>query len=303
MNKVYDELSNYKKIKVIVLGDQGVGKTTIINHYISLDWPNYNRDITFKPTVALDIHIQKVISDGETHLVEFIEFAGDYTHMENYDLFLNMYNETTDNSNNDTPFHGIIYVFDVNNHHSLRHVKKWIRWFHKRMKSIILDTPRPEEPLLERSDIKHAYERLKDIPILFMGNKIDTLYESTKSIGDVMKDNIKQNMELTRIKIKDIIKENFTFAEVNNVIFSSQVSTKQDLSTLDSFLMQIYGRHKGSYNYNVNHIDESDDFDISLYPLRKFLFLHAIDYIMHQTFLQLVISKLKIFLGYNIESN
>ena len=294
----YDEMANYDKIKVLVLGDQDAGKTTLLNHYVSLDWPEHKDGLVAKPTTALDIHIKKMETEGESYIVEFIEFAGDYNHLENYELFLSLYVEETDINSYDTPFHGIVYIFDINSHHSLRHAKKWFNWLHTRIKNLIMGIRSEEGVLLKDQNKKRLYEKFMDIPILFIGNKLDTLYGSTKTVGNIIEENLKQKVELTKHKVKDIIRKNFSFRDVHNLFFTSQLSIKQEMYLLDSFLVQIFAKKKGSHSYNTNRADEGQDFDICEYPLKKFMFLHSIDYIIPQTFLQATFSQLKMLLGY-----
>ena len=71
----YDELdvsiSNYTKFKVVVLGDQSVGKTCILQRITSDTF-----DHQLNPTVGVDFLVKSLFRNDKTYKIHFWDTAG-----------------------------------------------------------------------------------------------------------------------------------------------------------------------------------------------------------------------------------
>jgi len=70
-NDLSVSISNFKKFKLVILGDQSVGKSCIISRYVydSFD-PNSN------PTIGVDFVVKSVYSGDNTYKIHFWDTAG-----------------------------------------------------------------------------------------------------------------------------------------------------------------------------------------------------------------------------------
>ena len=89
---------------ICILGDRGVGKTSIIKHY--------TQD-TLKASSAINIFVSKF---HETP-IEWWDFSGNPKYESLQKLFLKF-------------FHGYILVFDISNKNSYKNIKKWEKKIH-----------------------------------------------------------------------------------------------------------------------------------------------------------------------------
>lgn len=166
-----------RKIKFIVLGEGGVGKTTLLQNYIQLSWKQKEEELVAK-TKGVDLFVQKMNLDGDEFLVEFIDIEGELDQTGHFELFLQMFSDEPSDFPLNLPFHGIIFVFESTNKKSLSSMKTWIKWFHDSMKTIILNKS-SQKHLLEKPNQSNPYEEFIKIPILFLGNKYDILCKET----------------------------------------------------------------------------------------------------------------------------
>ena len=102
-------MSNEQQIKVILLGNSGVGKTSLINAIIHLDYKY--KDIS---STLASYYVQKPISyNGENYLLNIWDTAGQETYVDVTKLF----------------FKGseiIIFVYDICSSNSFKDLEKWI---------------------------------------------------------------------------------------------------------------------------------------------------------------------------------
>lgn len=109
MNKSKDG-SNEKFLKILMLGDSGVGKTSLIRLYSQ----NIAQMHT-PPTVALDItSVEESLKDGTRVCFLIFDTAGQ-------EKFRSMAKTNYRNAN------GVVLVFAVNDRNSFANVKKWIK--------------------------------------------------------------------------------------------------------------------------------------------------------------------------------
>lgn len=64
-------VTNYKKFKIVFLGDQSVGKSSIINRYV-----NDHFEEGMNPTIGVDFVVKSVYSGDNTYKIHFWDTAG-----------------------------------------------------------------------------------------------------------------------------------------------------------------------------------------------------------------------------------
>ncbi|KAM3175700.1 hypothetical protein ACTXT7_008028 [Hymenolepis weldensis] len=109
-------MSDYDRLKVIVAGDTGVGKTAFV-HLLCYDEPLLHPAWTIGFNLELSIFPRSVGefkgSDEERHFVEYWDIGGSANHENTRQVFY-------DN------IHGIILVHDLTNKKSEANLSKWL---------------------------------------------------------------------------------------------------------------------------------------------------------------------------------
>lgn len=123
-------------LKVVLIGDGGVGKTSLRNQYIHKKFTN-----AYKATIGADFISKDVeIEDGRTAMMQIWDTAG----QERFQSLGVAYYRGAD---------ACILVYDVNNFLSFQHLERW------------------REDFLKLSSL--AGEQARDFPFIIIGNKID----------------------------------------------------------------------------------------------------------------------------------
>uniref|UniRef100_A0A0K8SJ95 Rab-like protein 3 n=1 Tax=Lygus hesperus TaxID=30085 RepID=A0A0K8SJ95_LYGHE len=106
-------MANIEKVKVLVLGDSGVGKTSL-TRLIAHNEPISNPLWTVGCSVEVKLHeYREGTPTQKTYFVELWDIGGSRSHRNTRSVFYN-------------PFHGIIFVHDLTNRKSLQNLKKWL---------------------------------------------------------------------------------------------------------------------------------------------------------------------------------
>ena len=113
----------YAKFKVCVFGDGGVGKTTLVNRYLT---GTFKGD--YKITIGADFYIKKLdIGDKEITL-QIWDFAGE----DKFRFLLPTYASGSS---------GGIFMYDITRHSSIENVENWLEVFKKSFESRFIDIP------------------------------------------------------------------------------------------------------------------------------------------------------------------
>ncbi|KAK8871023.1 hypothetical protein M9Y10_008936 [Tritrichomonas musculus] len=107
--KVDTTLPTLAKMKVMLLGDTGVGKTSLLNKYMDSSAVLSKG----KPTIGIDYASKRLDVENVPTYVHFWDLSGD-------EIYIEVRNEFYPEAN------GIILCYDVSNHDSFDHLNNWI---------------------------------------------------------------------------------------------------------------------------------------------------------------------------------
>ncbi|ELP88073.1 rab7, putative [Entamoeba invadens IP1] len=119
--------------KTILIGDSGVGKTSLINRYVN----NQFSDV-YKATIGSDFLIKPVTVNGQTYTLQIWDTAGH----ERYSCVVTTFYRGSD---------CCVLCFDVTNRESFNHLEKW------------------KNDFIEGANLTNP----GSVPIFVVGNKID----------------------------------------------------------------------------------------------------------------------------------
>ncbi|VEN48307.1 unnamed protein product [Callosobruchus maculatus] len=149
-------MSVIERVKILVLGDTGVGKTSFVNlaaHNEPLRSPSW----TVGCSVEIKLHEYKAgTKDQKTYFVEFWDVGGSQIHKNARSVFYH-------------PCHGAILVHDLTNSKSEKNLNKWVREIVNKRESpntsIYIDKIIDQESMIGNSNL----------PFLVIGTKVDLL--------------------------------------------------------------------------------------------------------------------------------
>ncbi|XP_052088841.1 rab-like protein 3 isoform X1 [Mytilus californianus] len=140
----------YDKIKIIVVGDSGVGKTSLV-HLMCHNEPNSNPGYTIGCSVEVKLHDYKAGTPSEkTYFTELWDIGGSSSHQNSRSIFYNNVN-------------GIILVHDLTNRKSHQNLRRWLG------------------EVLNKNDAKDFNSGYDFDPEQFAGNQIPILLVGTKA--------------------------------------------------------------------------------------------------------------------------
>ncbi|XP_069134184.1 rab-like protein 3 isoform X1 [Argopecten irradians] len=147
------------KIKIVVVGDSGVGKTSLV-HLICHNETTSNPGWTIGCSVEVKLHEYKAGTPSQkTYFAELWDVGGSTSHENSRAIFYN-------------PVHGIILVHDLTNRKSHHNLRKWLQE--------VLNRDNPKE--------SNGYEY---DPEQFAGNQIPILVVGTKAdVAQSLRENV-----------------------------------------------------------------------------------------------------------------
>ena len=170
-----------KRYKIVLLGDTGVGKTSIFNRYCKNKFEsNYNS------TIGVDFEVKKIEYKKKDYSIEIFDTAGQERFQSIIDSYFRM-------------GEGFFVIFDLTNKHSLDSLPKWI----KKIKEKI------EEPkyiiLGNKDDLKN--DQLND----------DEIYGVINELENFNDNNFYRVSAKEGKNIKNVFNRMINFLENNNV--------------------------------------------------------------------------------------
>jgi len=138
----------YELIKIIVLGDAGVGKSTMLLRFEKNIYSN-----TFSSTIGVEFSIKKIQIDEKKYKIHLWDLAGS----EIYRCIVNTYYRTGQ---------GIILAFDITNYKSFENLKLWLINIYKYGK---------ENAVLFIVGLKNDLEDLRKVPYAMAKDFADSL--------------------------------------------------------------------------------------------------------------------------------
>ncbi|TFG26640.1 MAG: GTP-binding protein [Promethearchaeota archaeon] len=113
----------FAKFKVCVFGDGGVGKTTLVNRYLT---GTFKGD--YKITIGADFYIKKLETNNKDVTLQIWDFAGE----DKFRFLLPTYASGSS---------GGIFMYDITRHSSIENVESWLEVFKKSFESRFIDIP------------------------------------------------------------------------------------------------------------------------------------------------------------------
>jgi len=96
------------RLKVVVIGDPNVGKTTMLLRYVDNCFQE-----NYLPTIGVNISNKRILINGETVLLNFFDIAG----QEKFELIRKVFYEG---------LNGTLIVFDITDKNSFNNLQNWI---------------------------------------------------------------------------------------------------------------------------------------------------------------------------------
>lgn len=148
-------MSAIDRVRVMVLGDSGVGKTSFV-HLAALGEPIKSPSWTVGCSVEVKLHEYKEgTPEQTTYFIEFWDVGGSNNHRNTRHVFYN-------------PCHGIILVHDLTNRKSEEHLNNWLQELMNRDNNASLNSVKSFDEL----DSENFLGAMQ-IPILVIGTKLD----------------------------------------------------------------------------------------------------------------------------------
>lgn len=144
-------MSAIDRVRIIVLGDSGVGKTSFV-HLAAHGEPLKSPSWTVGCSVEVKLHEYKEgTPEQTTYFIEFWDIGGSNNHRNARHVFYN-------------PCHGIILAHDLTNRKSQQHLNNWL---HE-----VLNRDANKNSSLDEWDTENFVGAMQ-IPILVIGTKLD----------------------------------------------------------------------------------------------------------------------------------
>lgn len=151
-----------EKVKIIVVGDSGVGKTSL-THLICQQQPIGNPSWTVGCSVEVKLHEYKEGTPNQRrYFIELWDVGGSQNHKNTRSVFYN-------------PTNGIILVHDLTNRKSQQNLQKWLEEVLNR------DGTSPKSKSFEDFD-PEKFVGSTQIPILVVGTKFDLISEVKSNV-------------------------------------------------------------------------------------------------------------------------
>ncbi|CAH1107189.1 unnamed protein product [Psylliodes chrysocephalus] len=158
-------MSAIDRVRILVLGDSGVGKTSFV-HLAAHNEPLRSPSWTVGCSVEVKLHEYKEgMKEQKTFFIEFWDIGGSHSHRNSRPVFYN-------------PCHGAILVHDLTNGKSEKNLHKWVREIgrnkRERKESNSLSIVSSSSLLVNEFD-QESFIGNTLIPYIVIGTKLDQL--------------------------------------------------------------------------------------------------------------------------------
>ena len=137
------EIKTVGTFKMCIFGDGGVGKTTLVNRYLT---GLFKGDTTL--TIGVEFHIKKLNVDGKNLTLQIWDFAGE----KQFRFLLPSYVRGASAG---------IFMYDITRYSSLKNLESWLEVF--------------------KEGLRGDMEDINDIPLVMIGGKLDLEYKRAVS--------------------------------------------------------------------------------------------------------------------------
>lgn len=166
-------MASIERIKVMVLGDSGVGKTSFV-HLAAHNEPIKSPSWTVGCTVEVKLHeFREGTKDQKTYFVEFWDVGGSKNHENSRPVFYH-------------PCHGAILVHDLTNRNSEKNLQKWLKEL--LLNGSFTECSSGSSPIKEQKDNEMDAETMlganNSMPILVVGTKLDQVDDKRPTISN-----------------------------------------------------------------------------------------------------------------------
>ena len=169
-----NNLQGLTEYKILLLGESGVGKTTIFTRYIS-----NNVDKNNTATIGVDFETKKLEYKGKKYIIKLFDTAG----QERFQTITKSYFRMGE---------AFLIVFDLTNEYSLKMIHKWIDSVKEEIddcKFLILGNKCDlKENLIPNDVIDENLKNYKNIFIKTSGLKNKNIDEAFKRLLDLLED-------------------------------------------------------------------------------------------------------------------
>jgi len=157
-------MSDIEKVRVLVVGDSGVGKTALTNlvcHGTALNNPSW----TIGCSVEVKLHeYLEGTANQRSFCIELFDIGGSHSHRNTRHVFYNV-------------VHGIILVHDLSNRKSCLNLNRWLAEVTRTESGTGKFGTRSNDQAWEDLDISGSDIGQVDIPMLVVGTKMDAAKE------------------------------------------------------------------------------------------------------------------------------
>ena len=214
--KDYDTELEYL-MKIIIVGDSGVGKTNLLERYIKDEFHDSNRN-----TVGVDFLAKKLVLNRQSLKIQFWDTAG----QEKYKSISTAYYKSTQ---------GVILVYDVTSRNSFLNVENWLQDIKEHTDNEIefllvgnkTDLEAAREVTAEEAE---AYAKEQELFFMEVSAKVNQAQCVNRAFETLFQEILKRMMERDEGFMKETVQSEMTKKRVdkNILIQNSELGQRPD---------------------------------------------------------------------------
>ncbi len=158
-------------LKYIMIGDSGVGKSSILNTYMTDEF-----DTSINSTIGVEFYTKRLEIDGKKFKIHLWDLAG----QERFKSIVKTYYRKCD---------GVLLIFDLTDRRSFESVTYW---YNELLRMYPLESNKEYNPSIfligNKNDMSHRNVLPEDVDIMISGKKITNYMECSAKTGDNIND-------------------------------------------------------------------------------------------------------------------